>query len=185
MSAYAHPGVAMRPPLRPARMFAVGAVTAALVVAMALVGFAVGRTHRITGNEAVAARARVEHRTFSISSSHAYKQARDTGYAHGVTTGAAYAVSAAKTDALRDASRLRHSTVASSPTSRPSSASAPHLCPGGQYTTPAGTCSPNPPNFGTPPANSPEGRAMINADPTCQNPPPPPGYSGPVQCNNP
>ena len=32
---------------------------------------------------------------------------------------------------------------------------------------------------------SPEGKKLIQTDPSCRNPPPPPGYKGPVQCNNP
>lgn len=38
------------------------------------------------------------------------------------------------------------------------------------------------PNGGTPSVNSPQGQALLNS-PSCQGtPPPPPGYTGPVQC---
>jgi hypothetical protein len=57
-------------------------------------------------------------------------------------------------------------------------------CGAGQYTRPNGTCAPIPPsNGGAPPANSPEGQQALRNNPDCQNaPPPPPGYTGPVQC---
>jgi hypothetical protein len=57
-------------------------------------------------------------------------------------------------------------------------------CGPGMYTRPNGTCAPIPAsNGGAPPANSPEGHNALRNNPDCQNaPPPPPGYTGPVQC---
>ena len=76
---------------------------------------------------------------------------------------------------------------ASTPASAPAAqaASPPRSgCPAGQYASPSGGCEPIPKSYGgSPPANSPEGRHAMQQSPDCQGvPPPPPGYSGPVQC---
>ena len=57
-------------------------------------------------------------------------------------------------------------------------------CGPGMFTRANGTCAPIPPsNGGAPPASSPEGQRALRNNPDCQNaPPPPPGYTGPVQC---
>jgi hypothetical protein len=86
------------------------------------------------------------------------------------------------------------SPVRRSPARRPaaSGAAAPsrQACPAGTVQTASGGCiTPQPPPqyvpkrpVATPHANTPRGRSAAQQSPDCRHNPPPPGYSGPLQC---
>ena len=176
--------------MTPGRAVSRSVLAAALILAAALVAYAFGQSNSTTGGQASAKRETAERVAFTSSRTRAFVRVRAAAYGRGIAVGRA----AGKARGARDASRRAHVVMARRKRAAVAlarrqqavaAARATQGCPSGQYTTPTGSCAPNPPGYGTPPANSPQGLQMIQQDPTCQNPPPPPGYSGPVQCNNP
>jgi hypothetical protein len=163
------------------RAAAIGALVASLTLAAALGAYAVGRGERTTNAHARAVRLAVERVAGERARTRGFITGRAQGRTRGVSAGRADGHAAGVLAGKRKARR----ELAQSQPQPQALVRVVHTCPSGEYTTASGACAPNPPGYGTPPANSPEGRAIIQSDPTCQEPPPPPGYNGPIQCNNP
>jgi hypothetical protein len=134
----------------------------AVIAALALAGYALGRGSRTTNAHVRAARAKAEAAAFRAAEIEARARARTRGYHDGYLLGQRLA-----TEALRRAGAGPRQTSVGQP-------APPGGCSKGQYTTPSGVCALIPASFsGSPPANSPEGKKMIKQ---------PPSYAGPVQC---
>lgn len=124
----------------------------------------------------------------SRARAHAARLGAREGAARGRRVGYAQGFARAKDAAYSMARRRAYAATYHRPrpvAPTPAPTTAVRACPPGQYTTSSGSCAPDPRGYGTPPANSPEGKAMVNATPGCSEYPPPPDYSGPVQCAGP
>lgn len=181
---------------------------ALLIVLLAAAGFAVGRSSR-TSQSAAAHAARVaEASAYGKARASAYATAWRGAYGKGQTDGK----SAAKHDGSKAGTSAgqavnQRTATASGNTGTSSSsacvdvggicevrASPDHSCPAGSVPNADGgvVCVPQsviqqanpPPNTATTPnVNTPEGQQLLKTSPDCANtPPPPPGYTGPVQC---
>ncbi|MBV9213286.1 MAG: hypothetical protein JOZ25_06530 [Actinobacteria bacterium] len=155
------------------RATALGALIVAAVVAAAFAGYEIGHSSRHTAADARSARAAAERSAFASARADAYRHARSSAYGRGFA------------DGTKQGGKDGAGGTQAPPPAKHAARSAAGQCPNGQYTTSSGSCAPDPPGYGGPPANSPEGKKIIQSDPGCQNPPPPPNYSGPVECNNP
>ena len=152
-----------------ARAAALGALVVAAVVVAAFAGYEIGHSSRDTASDARKARLAAERTAFADARAAGYRRTRSSGYSRGFTEGSKQG---AKDGASGSSTITRISGT-------------PGNCGAGHYTNTAGRCVPYPSGYGAPPANSPEGKKIIQTDPSCHNPPPPPNYKGPVQCNKP
>lgn len=162
-----------------ARTMVGGALGAAFVVALAAAGYALGQGARHTAREAHVAWLRAASTAEQVAARGSAAAARARGERAGKEAGEREARRNGRRNGTRAAKKKlaaqRRVVVAPAPRAP---------CQAGTFTNRTGQCEPIPQSFGrSPPANSPEGRLAIETSPYCKGlPPPPPDYTGPVQC---
>lgn len=192
--------------MRRSVIYVLGAIV--LIALLAGAGFALGRSNRTSRATAAHAARVAETRAYGQSRRSAYATAWHDAYGKGQADGKSAAThdgSKAGTSAGQGVNQ-RTATASSTGTSSSSGscvdvggicelrASPDHSCPAGSVPNADGgvVCVPQsviqqanpPPNTATTPnVNTPEGQQLLKTSPDCANtPPPPPGYTGPVQC---